>query len=97
MGQWVDDGTEFNPGLQSTPGLCVSCVNHETQDAKEEVACNLTRADQPGDAVFLCFAYEVISPSIDREATLRELCEQAEFAFLEQADDAQSDSGPIAC
>ena len=72
-----DDGTGFNPGLQPTPDLCVSCVKNETQDAEEEVVCNLTKADQQDDEVFLCLAYQPISSNIDREEVLRELCEQA--------------------
>ena len=91
-----DDGTEFNPGLQPTPDLCVSCVKIETRDPEEEVVCNLTRADQQGDEVFLCFAYQPMSSSIDREAVLRELCEEAGVEYPEEADDANDDSGPIA-
>jgi len=90
-----DDGTGFNPGLQPTPDLCVSCVKNETQDAEEEVVCNLTKADQQGDGVFVCFAYQPISSSIDREDVLRGLCEQAGVEYPEEGDEAENDSGPI--
>ena len=45
-----DDGTEIKPDLISKPDLCVTC--------KEEVLCNLTRADQQGQDDFVCEAYE---------------------------------------
>ena len=95
-GYFNDDGTEFNPGLQPTPDLCVSCVKNEAQDAEEEVVCNLTRADQQGDETFLCFAYEPMSSSIDRETVLRELCEKVGLEYPENDDDASDDYGPIA-
>ncbi len=67
-----DDGTEFIPGLRPTPDLCVSCVRNEMHDAEEDVLCNLTRADQQDDEVFVCFAYQPISPTINRADVLRE-------------------------
>jgi hypothetical protein len=72
-----EDGSEFNPDLIPTPDLCVSCKSHQTQDVEEEILCNLTRADQEGDAVFICFAYRPVSPATDRVAVLRERCRQA--------------------
>lgn len=90
-----DDGTEFHPGLHPTPDLCVSCVRNEVHDADEEVVCNLTRADQQGDEVFLCFAYQPSSSRIDREAVLRGLCEQVGVEYQEEAHEEGDDSGPI--
>jgi hypothetical protein len=91
-----DDGTEFNPGLHPTPDLCVSCVKNETQDAVEESVCNLTRADQQNEGVFLCFAYHPISSSINRGEVLRGLCEQAGMEYPEETAAAtDDDSGPI--
>ena len=90
-----DDGTEFNPGLQPTPDLCVSCVKNETHDADEEVVCNLTRADQQDGKVFLCFAYQPNSPRIDREAVLRELCEEAGVEYPEESAEMDNNSGPV--
>ena len=91
-----DDGTEFNPGLHPAPDLCVSCVKNEACDAKEDVLCNLTRADQQGDEVFLCFAYEPISSSIDREGVLRELCKQAGVEYPEKPTETDDDdSAPV--
>ena len=88
-----DDGTEFNPGLQPVPDLCVSCVKNEVHDADEEVVCNLTRADQQGDEVFVCFSYQPISTSIDREEVLRELCERAGVECPEEPAEIDEDSG----
>lgn len=90
-----DDGTEFIPGLYPTPDLCVSCMNHETHDAEETLLCNLTRADQRGDEVFVCFAYQPISPSTDREEVLRELCKQAGAEYPENSRNMDDGSGPI--
>jgi len=52
-----DDGTEINPDLVPKPDLCVSCKK-DGQLGKEEVLCNLTRADQQGESEFHCKAYE---------------------------------------
>ena len=86
-----DDGTEFIPGLFPTPDLCLSCVSNETLDAGEEVLCNLTRADQQVGQVFLCFAYQPISPTVNRADVLRELCKQARVDYTEVDDD---EAGP---
>lgn len=82
-----DDGTEFFPGLHPTPDLCVSCVSNEMHDAEEEVLCNLTRADQQDDEVFVCFAYRPISPTINRADILRELCKRAGVDYSEMDGD----------
>jgi len=52
-----DDGTEINPDLIPKPDLCVSC-RKDGLPGKEEILCNLTRADQQGDGKFFCEAYE---------------------------------------
>lgn len=52
-----DDGTEINPDIISKPDLCVSCKK-DGQLGKEEILCNLTRADQQDDGEFYCNAYE---------------------------------------
>ena len=52
-----DDGTEVNPDLIPKPDLCISCKK-DGLSSKEEVLCNLTRADQQGEAEFICEAYE---------------------------------------
>jgi len=90
-----DDGAEFSPGLYPDPELCVSCISHETHDAKEEVICNLTRGDQQGDEFFVCFAYRPISPNTDREEVLRERCKQAGVEYPEESSDMLDDSDPI--
>ncbi len=87
-----DDGTEFFPDLLPTPDLCVSCVSNETSDPGEEVLCNLTKADEQDDDVFICFAYRPISPNVNRADVLRELCKQAGVAYSEVDED---DSGPV--
>lgn len=79
-----DDGTEFNPNLSPLPDLCVTCVRNE--DPASEILCNLTRADQQGEKVFICFAYCPTSPTIDRESVLRTLCFQAGLEYSEDAD-----------
>lgn len=88
-----DDGTEFTPGLHATTDQCVSCAKNETHKAEEEVVCNLARADQQGDEVFVCFSYQPISTSIDREEVLRELCEQAGVECPEEPAEIDEDSG----
>ena len=52
-----DDGTEINPDLIPKPDLCISCKNDGLY-GKEEILCNLTRADQQGEDEFICEAYE---------------------------------------
>jgi hypothetical protein len=52
-----DDGTEINLDLISKPDLCVSCKK-DGQPGKEEILCNLARADQQGEEEFHCEAYE---------------------------------------
>ena len=52
-----DDGTEINPDLISKPDLCVSCKK-DGQLGKEEILCNLPRADQQGKEEFHCESYE---------------------------------------
>ena len=85
MPYFHDDGTEFNPDLIPTPDLCISCRKND--DPGEEVLCNLTRADEQDDEVFLCFGYEPNSPSIDREAVLRDLCDRAGEVYPEDLPD----------
>ena len=52
-----DDGIEINPDLIPKPDLCISC-KEDGQPGKEEILCNLTRADQQGGKEFYCDAYE---------------------------------------
>ena len=52
-----DDGIEINPDLIPKPDLCISCKK-DGQPGKEEILCNLTRADQQGEKEFYCDAYE---------------------------------------
>jgi len=52
-----DNGTEINPDLIPKPDLCVSC-RKDRSPGKEEILCNLTRADQQGEGEFHCEAYE---------------------------------------
>jgi len=52
-----DDGTEINPDLTPKPCLCVTCKK-DGPPGKEEILCNLTRADQQGEGEFRCEAYE---------------------------------------
>jgi len=58
-GEWKfmnDDGTEINPDLIAKPSLCVSCT--KDGNPEEEVLCVLVRADQRGEPVFECEAFE---------------------------------------
>jgi len=58
-GEWKfmnDDGTEINPDLIAKPSLCVSCK--KDGHPEEEVLCVLVRADQRGEPVFECEAFE---------------------------------------
>ena len=79
-----DDGTEFNPNLISSPDLCATCAYND--DPTYEVPCNLTKADQQGEKVFVCFAYYTTSPNINRESVLRTLCSQAGLVYPEDPD-----------
>lgn len=56
-----DDVTEFNPDLIPKPDLCISCKK-DWLSGEEEILCNLTRADQEGEAGFICEAYEPVDP-----------------------------------
>lgn len=56
-----DDGMEINPDLIPKPDLCITCRKDE-QVGKEEILCNLTRADQQGEDEFICDAYEPKEP-----------------------------------
>jgi hypothetical protein len=56
FGFFRDDGSPIDPDLIAKPSLCVSCG--KDQDPREEILCTLTRADQQGEAVFECFAFE---------------------------------------
>jgi hypothetical protein len=84
MQYFDDDGTELNPDLMATPDLCASCTKNGS--AEQEVVCNLTRLDQEGEDVFLCFAYQPESPNVDREAVLRSLCERAGVEYSDDLD-----------
>lgn len=86
MQYFDDDGTELNPDLMATPDLCVSCAKNG--GGEQEVLCNLTKLDQEGEEVFICFAYEPAYPNVDREAVLRSLCERAGVKY---ADDSAGD------
>ena len=57
-----DDGTEVNPDLIPKPSLCISCERDGLSE-KEEILCNLTRADQQGEEGFICEAYEPKDPT----------------------------------
>lgn len=92
-GFFNDDGRAFEPDLIAKPDLCVSCAKDGAP--KEEVPCALTRADQRGEDVFLCFGYVPASPDVDRAAVLRDLCERAGVEF-DEGDAATADGeGPI--
>ena len=52
-----DNGTEFNPDLIPKPDLCISC-RRDGLSEKEDILCNLTRADQQGEDEFICEAFE---------------------------------------
>ena len=55
-----DDGKEINPDLIPKPSLCITCRKN-SMSGKEEILCNLTRADQQGETEFICGAYEPIN------------------------------------
>lgn len=52
-----DDGKEINSDLIPNPDLCITCKK-DGQAGKEEILCNLTRADRQGEGEFRCDAYE---------------------------------------
>ena len=52
-----DNGNEINPDIISKPDLCITCKK-DSISGKEEILCNLTRADQQGNKEFICEAYE---------------------------------------
>ena len=51
MPYFNDDGTEFNPDLIPKSSRCVTCKKND--DPKYEIPCNLTRADQGGESIYL--------------------------------------------
>lgn len=55
-GYFDDGGTPLNPDLAAKPSLCVICKHDD--DAKQEIICNLTRADQQDEAEFRCDSFE---------------------------------------
>jgi hypothetical protein len=79
-----DDGTEFNPDPIPVPDLCATCARNG-KSARENVVCALNRADQMDEDVFVCFAYAPISPAVDREAVLRDLCARAGVPYDKNA------------
>jgi hypothetical protein len=83
-----DDGTPMAADLFPKPTLCVSCA--KDSDPSKTNLCTLTRGDQQGEEVFVCFAYRPISPAVQREAVLRDLCEQAGIPYADEGwdDDA---------
>lgn len=70
FGYFNDDGTPFNPDLIPKPSLCATCKKND--DPKQEILCNLNRADQDGD-IFICFAYESPSGKSGMESVLKEM------------------------
>ncbi len=52
-----DNGNEINPDIISNPDLCITCKK-DSISGKEEILCNLTRADQQSNKEFICEAYE---------------------------------------
>ncbi len=54
-----DDGTEINPDLIPTPGLCLVCKKQN--DLNEDIHCTLNRMDQGDTDDFICFAFEKIN------------------------------------
>ena len=93
MRYFNDNGTEFNPGMAPLPDLCVSCRKRDVPS--QEVLCNLTRADGQGEEIFLCFAYEPASPGVDREAVLRDLCEQAGVEYPDEDGKEPAEPGTV--
>ena len=51
MPYFNDDGTEFNPDLIPKSSRCVTCKKNG--DPKYEIPCNLTRAEQGGESIYL--------------------------------------------
>jgi hypothetical protein len=89
-----DDGTEFNPDLIPVPDLCATC-SRNGKSAKENVVCGLNRADQADEDVFVCFAYTPISPAVDREAVLRDLCARAGVPYEEDVGGGNVDEDDV--
>ena len=56
FGLYDDDGTKIDEDLIVKPSLCVSCKKDE--EPSEEMLCLLNRADQHGEAEFICYAFE---------------------------------------
>lgn len=63
-----DEGNEINPGLIPKPDLCITCK--KDGQSREEILCNLTRADQQGEGEFRCDTYEPKEQTISYEALL---------------------------
>ena len=82
-GYFLDDGSKIDPSSVPIPYLCTTCMKNN--DPTEEIACNMTRIDQTDDvkngAMFCCFAYEPINPSINKELKIKEMEEYLERRF----------------
>jgi hypothetical protein len=61
MTYYYDDGTEFDPEQIPKPELCLKCRKNSIQDGDEEILCNLNRADQLGEEMFQCHAFQPIT------------------------------------
>lgn len=57
-GFYLDDGTKIDPNLIPKPGLCVTCLNDNSDDPEENILCTLNRIDQQNDNEFICHAYK---------------------------------------
>ncbi len=89
-----DNGEEYHPCQLATPNLCFSCSKYNNGDPKEQILCNLNRADKQIDEIFLCFAYQPSSPTVDREQVLRDLCEKAGVDYSDQDKATEKDDEP---
>lgn len=78
-----DDGTEFNPDLVPKRSQCVTCKKND--NAKHEIPCSLTRADQNED-IFICFDYEPNSPNIDGKVVLKEMQDYLDKKYGKERD-----------
>jgi len=96
-GIFNDDGNRINPDLIPMPDLCATCAQNDSRDPEESMLCNLSRVDAQGEDVFLCFSYHPNSPTIDRKAVLRKLCEQAGVECTENdlAESSEDNADPI--
>jgi hypothetical protein len=60
-GIFDDDGTPIDVANIPIPAMCHICKSYRTDDAEENILCNLNRFDQRKKAIFQCYQYDPLN------------------------------------